>query len=171
MRHQSAVKHWALWLAAFFVTCSMGCRTEMHACDATQELDFAAIKEMAGTWVSETHGDSLQIDTSGRPFAYGEDYRFGCEPRQFPLVVDDPVRWSSEVGDHSVELLAARIATGYLRLRYESSYGFSDLIAIRVDEEHLQVIVGNAPPEVFTRICDDLCDPKTGLPLDDESSE
>ena len=148
-----------------------GCFEDPRSCDASNELDFSPVKAMAGTWKMPRSWEFL-IEPDGRPYSFEQGSRFGCSPAGYPLVLNDPnFLEDRRFGDIETTLVSAVIEENHFILTYEATRAPSRIEVKLLDAEHLEYTADDDPPRVFTRICDDLCDPKTGLPLDDESSE
>lgn len=71
------------------------------SCDLSLgELDFSPASQLAGRWCSDEnaelqHDEEARLRFITRPYAYAGPYEeldqtFGCEPGQWPLVLDDP---------------------------------------------------------------------------------
>ena len=147
-----------------------GCFEDPRSCDASNELDFSPVKAMAGTWKGPGSW-ALLFEEDGRPYSFDPGIRFSCSPGHYPLVLNDPNFLQNHVGDIETTLVSALIEENHFILNYELTSAPSRVEVRLRDAEHLEYTYENDPPDIFTRICDDLCDPKTGLPLDDESSE
>ena len=148
-----------------------GCFEDPRSCDASNELDFAPVKAMAGTWKGPGSW-ALLFEEDGRPYSFDPGIRFSCSPGHYPLVLNDPNFLQNHVGDIETTLVSALIEENHFILNYELTLAPSRIEVRLRDAEHLEYTRNDDDsPRVFTRICDDLCDPKTGLPLDDESSE
>ena len=147
-----------------------GCFDQSRSCDASQELDFSPVKAMAGTWKGPGSW-ALLFEQDGRPYSYEQGSMFSCSPGDYPLVLHDPTVLETFEGRLETTLVSALIEENHFILTYEATRAPSRIEVKLLDAEHLEYTADDDPPRVFTRICDNLCDPKTGLPLDDESSE
>ena len=143
---------------------------ERRSCDASNELDFSPVKVMAGTWKGPGSW-ALLFEEDGRPYSFEQGSRFGCSPGHYPLVLNDPNLIKDFQGEVRTTLVSALIEENHFVLSYDADVGPARIEVRLLDTERLEYIFENDPPDIFTRICDNLCDPKTGLPLDDESSE
>ena len=149
---------------------TLGCLEKPRSCDASQELDFSPVKAMAGTWKGPGSW-ALLFEQDGRPYSYEQGSMFSCSPGDYPLVLHDPTVLETFEGRLETTLVSALIEENHFVLTYETRLAPSRIEVKLLDAEHLEYTADDDSPRVFTRICDDLCDPKTGLPLDDESSE